>query len=227
MARSTSASSQHPSEVQHLVAHLLHLNSADVTVEVRRMGGGFGGKETQPALFAAAAAMVAHHTGRPAKFRADRDDDMEITGKRHDFHINYDVGFTRRRDHGIAHRLCLALRMVDRPVARHQRPRDVPCDNCYFLPAVEIVSHRCRTNTVSNTAFRGFGGPQGMVAIERVIDHVAAHLGLDALAVRRVNFYDTPGMDHGAARPLWHGGRGFRRPKSWPNWKQAAIIRPA
>ncbi|MDE1916588.1 MAG: xanthine dehydrogenase molybdopterin binding subunit [Sphingomonadales bacterium] len=192
------ASSQHPSEVQHLVAHLLHRNSADVVVEVRRMGGGFGGKETQPALFAAAAALVAHHTGRPAKFRADRDDDMEITGKRHDFHVTYDVGFDAQgRILGL--RLELASRCgwsTDLSPAINDRAM-FHADNCYFLPAVEIISHRCRTNTVSNTAFRGFGGPQGMLAIERIIDHVASETGCDALAVRRANFYDTPGMDSG------------------------------
>jgi xanthine dehydrogenase large subunit len=190
------ASSQHPSEVQHLVAHLLHRPSADVTVEVRRMGGGFGGKETQPALFAAAAALVAHHTGHPAKFRADRDDDMEITGKRHDFHVTYDVGFDDAgRIAGL--RLALASRCgwsTDLSPAINDRAM-FHADNCYFLPAVAIISHRCRTNTVSNTAFRGFGGPQGMLAIERIIDHVAAATGLDPLAVRRANFYDTPGMD--------------------------------
>jgi xanthine dehydrogenase large subunit len=192
------SSTQHPSEVQHLVAHVLHLSSADVTVEVRRMGGGFGGKETQPALFAAAAALVATKTGRAAKFRADRDDDMEITGKRHDFHITYDVGFGA--DGTITGlRIAFASRCgwsTDLSPAINDRAM-FHADNCYFLPAVEIISHRCRTNTVSNTAFRGFGGPQGMVAIERVIDHIAAHLGLDALAVRRANFYDTPGVDTG------------------------------
>ncbi|WP_343617217.1 xanthine dehydrogenase molybdopterin binding subunit [Novosphingobium sp.] len=192
------ASTQHPSEVQHLVAHLLHLNSADVTVEVRRMGGGFGGKETQPALFAAAAALVTHHTGRPAKFRADRDDDMEITGKRHDFHIDYDVGFDAAgRIAGL--RLTLASRCgwsTDLSPAINDRAM-FHADNCYHLPAVEIISHRCRTNTVSNTAFRGFGGPQGMVAIERVVDHIAAHLGCEPLDVRQANFYDMPGQDSG------------------------------
>jgi xanthine dehydrogenase large subunit len=188
-------STQHPSEVQHLVAHLLHVNSADVTVEVRRMGGGFGGKETQAALFAGAAALVAAKTGRPAKFRADRDDDMALTGKRHDFTADYEVGFG---DDGVitALRLDLASRCgcsADLSMAINDRAM-FHADNCYFLENVEIVSHRFKTHTVSNTAFRGFGGPQGMLAIERIMDDIAAHLGLDALDVRRANFY-RPGRD--------------------------------
>ncbi|MDB5685892.1 MAG: hypothetical protein JWR77_481, partial [Rhizorhabdus sp.] len=189
-------STQHPSEVQHLVAHMLHVHSADVTVEVRRMGGAFGGKETQAALFAAAAALVAVKTGRPAKFRVDRDDDMEMTGKRHDFVIGYDVGFDGEgRIEGITFDLasrCGAT--LDLSSAINDRAM-FHADNCYFLPAVAIVSHRMKTHTVSNTAFRGFGGPQGMIAIERVMDDIAATLGLDSLAVRQVNLYGEPGRD--------------------------------
>jgi xanthine dehydrogenase large subunit len=186
------SSTQHPSELQHLVATLLGLTSADVTVEVRRMGGAFGGKETQAAAFAAACALVAAKTGRPAKIRADRDDDMAMTGKRHDFLADYDVGFDGEgRIEGI--RIALASRCgatVDLSLAINDRAM-FHADNCYFLPAVEIVSRRLKTNTVSNTAFRGFGGPQGMMAIERVMDAIAAHLGLDPLAVRQANFYGT------------------------------------
>lgn len=183
-------STQHPSEVQHLVAHLLGVTSADVTVEVRRMGGGFGGKETQASLFAAAAALVAAKTGRPAKYRADRDEDMQITGKRHDFTADYDVAFD---DEGRirALRLELASRCgcsTDLSPAINDRAM-FHADNCYFLENVEIVSHRYRTHTVSNTAFRGFGGPQGMLAIERVMDAIALHLGRDPLSVRQTNFY--------------------------------------
>ena len=189
------SSTQHPSEVQHLAAKALGLADADVTVEVRRMGGAFGGKETQAALFAVAAALVACRTGRPAKFRADRDDDMALTGKRHEFRVRYDAGFD---DDGriLALRLELASRCgatVDLSPAINDRAM-FHADNCYWLPDVEIVSHRLKTNTVSNTAFRGFGGPQGMMAIERVIDAVAAHLGLDPLAVRQTNLYG-PGRD--------------------------------
>jgi xanthine dehydrogenase large subunit len=189
------SSTQHPSEVQHLIAALLGLNSADVTVEVRRMGGGFGGKETQAVAFAAACALAAAKTGRPAKIRADRDDDMLMTGKRHDFAADYDVGFDGAgRIEGI--RITLASRCgatVDLSLAINDRAM-FHADNCYFLPAVEIVSHRLKTHTVSNTAFRGFGGPQGMMAIERVMDAIAAHLGLDPLAVRKANLYG-PGRD--------------------------------
>ncbi|PTQ64978.1 xanthine dehydrogenase molybdenum binding subunit apoprotein [Sphingomonas sp. PP-CE-3G-477] len=187
------SSTQHPSEIQHLVAHMLDRNSADITVEVRRMGGAFGGKETQAAAFAAAAALVADKTGRPAKFRCDRDDDMIMTGKRHDFEVAYDVGYD---DEGriLALHLRLASRCgatVDLSPAINDRAM-FHSDNCYWLPDVEIVSERLKTNTVSATAFRGFGGPQGMLAIERVIDDVAAHLGRDPLEVRLANLY-APG----------------------------------
>ncbi len=189
------SSTQHPSEVQHLIATLLGLSSADVTVEVRRMGGAFGGKETQAAAYAAACALVAAKTGRPAKIRADRDDDMVMTGKRHDFTADYDVGFDGEgRIEGIS--IALAARCGathDLSLAINDRAM-FHADNCYFLPAVEIVSRRLKTHTVSNTAFRGFGGPQGMMAIERVIDAIAAHLALDPLAVRQANLYG-PGRD--------------------------------
>jgi xanthine dehydrogenase large subunit len=189
-------STQHPSEVQHLVAHMLHLPSADVTVEVRRMGGAFGGKETQAALFAAAAALVASKTGRPAKFRVDRDDDMEMTGKRHDFVVGYDVGFDDQgRIEGITFDLASRCGATwDLSSAINDRAM-FHADNCYYLPAVSIVSHRMKTHTVSNTAFRGFGGPQGMIAIERVMDAIAADLGLDPLAVRQANLYGETGRD--------------------------------
>jgi xanthine dehydrogenase large subunit len=189
------SSTQHPSEVQHLVARILGVSSADVTVEVRRMGGAFGGKETQAALFAAAAALVAHKTGRPAKFRCDRDDDMVMTGKRHPFEVSYEAGFD---DHGRLLALSLHLASncgatVDLSPAINDRAM-FHADNCYFLPHVEIVSERLKTHTVSATAFRGFGGPQGMLAIERIIDDIAARLGLDPLDVRMANLYG-PGRD--------------------------------
>jgi xanthine dehydrogenase large subunit len=189
------SSTQHPSEVQALVAAVLGVPRAAVVVEVRRMGGGFGGKETQAALFAAAAALAAARTGRPAKCRPDRDDDMIMTGKRHDFEVAYDVGFDDEgRLAGIAVELasrCGAT--ADLSPAINDRAM-FHVDNTYFLPAVEILSHRFRTHTVSNTAFRGFGGPQGMLAIERVMDEIAAATGLDPLEVRRRNLYG-PGRD--------------------------------
>ena len=189
------SSTQHPSEIQHLVATLLGRSHAQIIVEVRRMGGAFGGKETQAAAFAVACALVAAKTGRPAKFRADRDDDMAATGKRHDFAVDYDVGFDDDgRIGGI--RITLASRCgatADLSPAINDRAM-FHADNCYYLPAVEIVSHRLKTHTVSNTAFRGFGGPQGMMAIERVMDAIAFSLGRDPLAVRRINLYG-PGRD--------------------------------
>jgi xanthine dehydrogenase large subunit len=190
------SSTQHPTEVQHLIARVLGKPDHCVTVEVRRMGGGFGGKETQASLFAAAAALVAVKTGRPAKCRPDRDEDMVMTGKRHDFEAVYDVGFD---DEGRLTGLSLVLSSrcgatTDLSPAINDRAM-FHADNAYYLPAVEIVSHRYRTHTVSNTAFRGFGGPQGMIAIERIMDAVAIATGLDPLEVRRRNLYGGEGRN--------------------------------
>ena len=190
------SSTQHPTEVQHLIARVLGRPDHCVTVEVRRMGGGFGGKETQASLFAAAAALVAVKTGRPAKARPDRDEDMVMTGKRHDFEAAYDVGFD---DTGRLTGLFLELSSrcgatTDLSMAINDRAM-FHADNAYFLPAVEILSHRFKTHTVSNTAFRGFGGPQGMIAIERVLDAVAAEVGSDPLEVRRRNLYGGEGRN--------------------------------
>jgi len=184
------SSTQHPGEVQHQVAHALDIPANRVVVECRRMGGGFGGKESQPGLFACVAALLARRTAAPVKLRVDRDDDMTITGKRHDFDTRYRVGFDDTgRILGIEFVLAgrcgysadLSGSINDRAMFH--------CDNCYYLEHVSIVSHRCKTNTVSNTAFRGFGGPQGMVGIEHVIDDIARELGHDPLQVRRRNFY--------------------------------------
>ena len=184
------SSTQHPTEVQHLVAHTLGTDSKDVRVECRRMGGGFGGKETQPALLACIAAVAARRTGHAVKLRLDRDDDMHITGKRHGFQVKYKVGFDET---GLIQGLQLELasncgRSADLSGPVNDRAV-FHSDNCYFLDNVLIDSHRCKTNTVSNTAFRGFGGPQGMMAIEYVIDEIARYLSLDALDVRKNNFY--------------------------------------
>ncbi|MFZ5608117.1 MAG: xanthine dehydrogenase molybdopterin binding subunit [Pseudomonadota bacterium] len=190
------SSTQHPSEVQHLVAGVLGVPDNAVTVEVRRVGGGFGGKETQPALIAAAAALVAVKTGRPAKLRLDRDDDMILTGKRHDFEIAYDVGFDDQgRIEGIE--VTLESRCgYSTDLSRAINDRAMfHVDNAYFLSNATIRSYRYRTNTVSNTAFRGFGGPQGMMAIERVMDHIAGALGRDPWEVRRANLYGGLGRD--------------------------------
>jgi xanthine dehydrogenase large subunit len=185
-------STQHPGEVQHMVAHALGVDSHAVVVECRRMGGGFGGKETQMSLFACVAAVLARRTGRAVKLRLDRDDDMTSTGKRHAFLHRYDVGFD---DEGriLGLDLTLASRCgFSADLSGPINDRAVfHADNAYWLPDVAIHSYRCKTNTVSDTAFRGFGGPQGMFAIEHVIDEVARALGRDPLDVRRANFYGT------------------------------------
>ena len=189
------SSTQNPTEIQHLCARVLGRPDNAVVVEVRRMGGGFGGKETQCALYAGAAALAAVKTGRPVKIRADRDDDMIMTGKRHDFEIGYDVGFDETgKLHGVAFDLASRCGCsADLSVSINDRAM-FHSDNCYFLGAAEIVSHRFKTHTVSNTAFRGFGGPQGMMGIERVMDDVAQALGKDPLEVRTLNLYG-PGRD--------------------------------
>lgn len=184
------SSTQHPDEVQMLVAHATHRQASDVTVICRRMGGAFGGKETQAALMACVAAIASDKTGRPCKLRLDRDDDMIMTGKRHDFVIDYDVGFN---DDGLILGVDFELASrcgVSADLSGPVNDRAMfHLDNAYFLEHVRVVSHRCKTNTVSNTAFRGFGGPQGMFAIEYVIEDIARRLGKNPLEVRRKNFY--------------------------------------
>ncbi len=184
------SSTQHPTEVQHLVARALRLPDHAVVCETRRMGGGFGGKESQASLIAAVAALLAAKTKRPVKYRLDRDDDMKLTGKRHDFRIDWDVGFDDAgRIEGISFELASRCGMSpDLSGAINDRAM-FHSDNAYYLPNVHITSYRCKTNMVSATAFRGFGGPQGMMGIEAVMDAIARHLKLDPLAVRRRNFY--------------------------------------
>ena len=187
-------STQHPGEVQLQVAHALGVHAHDVDVECRRMGGAFGGKESQAALFACVAAILARQTGRAVKMRVDRDDDMMMTGKRHAFQYEYDVGFDATgRIHGVE--LTLASRCgfsADLSGPVNDRAM-FHVDNAYFLENVAITSYRCKTNTVSETAFRGFGGPQGMFAIEYVLEEIAQFLDRDPLEVRRANFYgDAP-----------------------------------
>ena len=184
------SSTQHPTEVQHKVAHALHLPMSAVRVEVRRMGGGFGGKESQGNALAIACAVVARRLGRPARMRYDRDDDMMITGKRHDLRIHYRAGVDdagRILGLEFIHLVrCGWSQDLSLPVADRAM---LHSDNCYHLPNIRIESHRLKTNTQSATAFRGFGGPQGMVGIERVMDHVAFATGLDPLTLRKRNFY--------------------------------------
>ena len=188
------SSTQHPTEVQHVVARVLDIPDAYVTCEIRRMGGGFGGKESQATQWAAIAALAAKVTGRPCKLRLDRDDDFILTGKRHDFRSDWQVGFDREgRIHGYAvehlarcgYSADLSNGVVDRTMFHS--------DNAYWLPAVHVGSKRLKTNTVSNTAFRGFGGPQGMLVIEHVLDRIAWATGRDPLDVRYANLYRPGG----------------------------------
>jgi xanthine dehydrogenase large subunit len=185
-------STQHPSEMQHLVAHALQLHANQVQVECRRMGGGFGGKESQSAIFACVAAIAAAKLRRPVKLRLDRDDDFLITGRRHCFWYEYEVGYD---DAGNV--LGAEVTMVSR--AGHSADLSGPVmtralchfDNAYWLPDVAMHGYSGKTNTQSNTAFRGFGGPQGAIAIENILDTIARTLGRDAVDVRRANFYGT------------------------------------
>ena len=190
------SSTQHPTEIQHKVADALGLPMSAVRVETRRMGGGFGGKESQGNALAVACAVAARRTGRACKMRYDRDDDMAITGKRHDFRIKYRAGVD---DNGkligvefeqfvrAGWSLDLTPPVADRAMLH--------ADNAYFIPNMRIVSLRLRTNTASATAFRGFGGPQGVLGIERVMDHIAHELGMDPLTLRLANLYDKSGKD--------------------------------
>lgn len=199
------SSTQHPSEVQHLIAKMLGLADHAVTVEVRRMGGAFGGKESQASLIACIAAALAWQTNRPVKLCLDRDDDMMMTGKRHDFHVDYKVGFN---DEGLItglevnHQInCGMSADLSNAVANRAM---FHADNAYYLSDAKVTSYRCRTNKVSNTAFRGFGGPQGMLVIEYIIDEIARYLGKDPLTVRKTNFYDSADAIH--KRYLTHYG---------------------
>lgn len=198
------SSTQHPTEIQHKVAEALGVPMHGVRVETRRMGGGFGGKESQGNALAVACAVAARATGQPCKMRYDRDDDMVITGKRHDFLVQYRAGFAADgRIAGVRFTQfarCgwaqdLSLPVCDRAMLH--------ADNAYDLPHCHIESHRLKTNTQSATAFRGFGGPQGMLGIERVMDHAAHVLGMDPVALRQRNYY-APGVGGGAA-PTRHG----------------------
>ena len=184
------SSTQHPTEVQHIVSHVLDVPLHAVTVATRRMGGGFGGKESQASQWGAIAAIAAHNTQRPCKIRLDRDDDMIMTGKRHDCIVTYEAGYS---DSGklnavevsfaarCGHSADLSLGVNDRTMFH--------ADNAYFYPDVRIFSRRLKTNTVSNTAFRGFGGPQGLLFAERMMDDIAIETGRDPLDVRMENFY--------------------------------------
>jgi xanthine dehydrogenase large subunit len=184
------SSTQHPTEVQKLVAEVLDISLNKVQVEIRRMGGGFGGKETQAAPLACIAAIVANKTGRPVKYRMSRSDDMVMTGKRHPFFNKYDVAFD---DQGImmgsdimvagncGNSPDLSDAIVDRAMFHS--------DNAYYLNNTTVTGHRCKTHTTSNTAYRGFGGPQGVILAELMMDDIARHLGEDPLTIRKRNLY--------------------------------------
>jgi xanthine dehydrogenase large subunit len=184
------ASSQHPSEAQHMVAAALGVPAHAVVVNVRRMGGGFGGKETQMNLFCVIAAIAAKKLRRAVKLRPDRDQDMEITGKRHDFRVDYDLGFDDQGRvlgvDGVFAARCGWSSDLSGPVTDRAL---FHADNAYFYPAVRLRSRPLKTNTVSNTAFRGFGGPQGVIVAERMIEDIAYTLGRDPLDIRKANFY--------------------------------------
>ncbi|MCU5772423.1 xanthine dehydrogenase molybdopterin binding subunit [Erwiniaceae bacterium BAC15a-03b] len=184
------SSTQNPTEVQKLVASVMGISMNKVTIDMRRMGGGFGGKETQAAGVACLCAIAARSSGRPVKMRLARRDDMQITGKRHPFYVRYEVGYDDDgRFCGViidlagncGYSLDLSGSIVDRAMFH--------ADNAYYLGDVRITGYRCRTNTASNTAYRGFGGPQGMVAIEQIMDHLARAARLDPLEVRKRNYY--------------------------------------
>ena len=208
------SSTQHPTEIQHKVAEAIgrHMNS--VRVEVRRMGGGFGGKESQGNALAVSCAIGARLTGRPCSMRYDRDDDMTITGKRHDFRIDYRVGFDGAgRIAGVEFvQFCrcgwsmdLSLPVADRAMLH--------ADNAYDIPHMRVESHRLKTNTQSATAFRGFGGPQGMLGIERVLDQVAHAVGRDPAEVRTLNFYRDMAVKSTGSGKRFGGAHSPRRPE--------------
>jgi len=185
-------STQHPTEMQHVVAHALGLDFNQVVVEMRRMGGGFGGKESQSAIFACIASVAAYRLQRPVKLRLDRDDDMLVTGKRHGFLFDYEVGYDadgliRGAKIDMAAQAGFSADLTGPVVTR------AVChfDNAYYLGDVAIDAYSVKTNTQSNTAFRGFGGPQGALAIEHIIDSIARELGKDPQQVRKLNFYDN------------------------------------
>ncbi|MFC3568750.1 xanthine dehydrogenase molybdopterin binding subunit [Paracoccus simplex] len=185
-------STQHPSEVQHMVAHVLGVPSNAVVVNVRRMGGGFGGKESQMNGFCAIAALAAKTLKRAVKIRPDRDDDFQITGKRHDFVIDYAVGYDETgKIHAVDadfYARCGFSSDLSGPVTDRAL---FHADNAYYYPAVELRSHPMKTNTCSNTAFRGFGGPQGVVMAERIVEDIAYQLGRDPLEIRKLNLYEN------------------------------------
>ena len=189
------SSTQHPDGNQREAAAALNLSTNDVEVICRRMGGGFGGKEGNASIFSQSAALAAFKLQRPVKLRVNRDDDMMITGKRHDFRIDYEVGYD---DEGRILGADITLLSRCGYSTDYSGPvNDRAClhiDNCYYIPNLKLISHRCKTNTQSATAFRGFGGPQGMFGIETIIEQIANDIGKDPLDVRMLNIYQDPAV---------------------------------
>ena len=193
------SSTQHPSETQQIIAKMLNQKNNSINVEVRRIGGGFGGKETQSFIFASICTLLSNKTKRPVKLRMDRDDDILITGKRHDFYADYEVGFS---DRGIIEGVKIKLLSrcgisPDLSGAINSRAL-LHIDNAYYLSDISVENYLCKTNTSSSTAFRGFGGNQGMMIIENIMDNVAKYLKKDPAEVRKINFYqkDTKNITH-------------------------------
>ena len=183
------SSTQHPSETQQILAKMLNQKSNSIDVLVRRIGGGFGGKETN-FITAAICCLLSHKTKKPIKLRLDRDDDIIITGKRHDFFSDYEVGFDEKgRINGLKLKLASRCGMSpDLSMAINERAL-LHIDNAYFLRDLEVKNYLCKTNTASSTAFRGFGGNQGMMAIENILDNISRFLKKDPAEVRKINFY--------------------------------------
>ena len=183
------SSTQHPSETQQIIAKMLNQKSNSITVLVRRIGGGFGGKETN-FMTASICSLLAHKTKCPVKLRLDRDDDIIITGKRHEFFSDYEVGFSDKGEiKSVKLKLSSKCGMSpDLSLAINERAL-LHIDNAYFIPNLEVQNYLCKTNTSSSTAFRGFGGNQGMMAIENIIDNISRHLGKDPSEIRKINFY--------------------------------------
>ena len=202
------SSTQHPDGNQREAAAALNLSTNDVEVICRRMGGGFGGKEGNASIFSQSAALAAFKLQRPVKLRVNRDDDMMITGKRHDFRIDYEVGYDEEgrilgADITLLSR-CGYSTDYSGPV------NDRAClhiDNCYYIPNLKLISHRCKTNTQSATAFRGFGGPQGMFGIETIIEQIANDIGKDPLDVRMLNIYTDPAVSGNPATMVTQYGQ--------------------
>jgi len=185
------SSTQHPSETQQIIAKMLNQKSNTITVIVRRIGGGFGGKETN-FLTSSICALLANKTKKPVKLRLDRDDDIIITGKRHDFYSEYKVGFNNLGIiEGVKIKLASRCGMSpDLSLAINERAL-LHIDNAYYLSNVEVQNYLCKTNTATSTAFRGFGGNQGMMAIENKIDNISRYLKKDPCEVRKKNFYQS------------------------------------